>query len=324
MTFLAILQDIYRRTNKPTTPDTETSTRIKAFVNDRHKWLLSKPGIDAFRNATGTFASVEGEPRVALPNALTRLDSVFQTDPNNWRLREKSLDWLRTVNPQQNSGTPIYYVPKGYEYVAKQPSAAASIWIKSTSASDVGTAYLQGVRTGGNPSSPQSVTMTGVTAVQIGSLSDLEQIDKVWVSTNAVGTITVHEGSGSGTELASIPVGQVRPYYFVVLLWPTPAAVQTYSFDYERKLLDMVQDTDEPFLPDDFHDLLSIGGRMDEYEKMDDSRYATAKSQWVERYKDLQYYIHGRASERLIPRSTSGRIGWSDLGGYFPADGYLE
>jgi hypothetical protein len=323
MTFLEILQDVYRRTNKPTTPEAETITRIKAFVNDRHKWLLSKPGIDQFRHATGTFDSVADEPRVALPQALTRIDSLYQTDPNNWRLGEKSLDWLRTVNPQQNSGTPIYYVPKGYEYVAAQPADASQIWVKSDSASDTGTAYIQGVRTGGIQGA-SSVTMTGVTAVQLGSFSDWEQIDKFFISTTAVGSITLHEDSGSGDELAQISIGNVRPYYFIILLWPTPAEAQTYSFDYERKLTPMVQDTDEPFLPDDFHDLLSIGARMDEYEKMDDSRYSAAKAQWVERYKDLQYYIHGRASERLIPRSTSGRIGWSDLGGYFPADGYLE
>lgn len=323
MTFLEILQDVYRRTNKPTVPETEVQTRIKAFVNDRHKWLLSKPGIDQFRTATGAFDSVVGEPRVALPQALTRIMSMFQTEPNNWRLTEKSLDWLRTVNPQQNSGTPIYYVPKGYEYVAKQPSDASSLFIKSSSASDVGTVYLQGVRTGGAQASA-SVVMTGVTAVQIGTFADWTQIDKVFVSTAAVGAITLHEDSGLGTELASIPIGQVRPYYFIVLLWPTPAEVQTYSFDYERKLVDLVQDTDEPFLPDDFHDLMAIGARMDEYEKMDDSRFTTAKSQWNERYADLQFYIHGRASERLIPRATSGRIGYNDLSGYYPADGYLQ
>ena len=159
MTYLQILQDIYRRTNKPTSPDTETLTRIKAFINDRHRWLLSKPGIDQFRDATGTFDSVVGTARVALPQALTRIKSMFQTDPNNWRLGEKTLDWLRTVNPQQNSGTPQVYVPKGYEYVAAQPEDASQIWVKSSSASDTGTAYIQGTRTGGILGS-SSVTMT--------------------------------------------------------------------------------------------------------------------------------------------------------------------
>lgn len=322
MTFANILADVYRRTNKPTTPETETQTRIKAFVNDRHRWLLSKPGIDQFRDATGTFDSVADEPRVALPQALTRINALFQTDPNNWRLTEKSLDWLRTVNPQQNSGTPQVYVPKGYEYVAVQPSDASAIYIQSDNASDTATVYLQGVRTGGAQASV-SQAMTGVTAVQIGTYSDWEQIDKVFISSNAVGTITITEDSGAGTTLATIPIGMVRPYYFIILLWPTPADVQTYSFDYERKLVDLVQDTDEPYLPDDFHDLLSIGARMDEYEKMDDQRFGAAERQWKERFSDLQFYIHGRASARLIPRSTSGRIGYSDLGGYYPADTYL-
>jgi hypothetical protein len=69
--------------------------------------------------------------------------------------------------------------------------------------------------------------------------------------------------------------------------------------------------------------LLSIGGRVDEYEKMDDSRLSTAKREYKEKYESFQYWIHGRASERLIPRSTSGRTGISDLGGYFPADFYV-
>ncbi len=322
MIFSAILADVYRRTNKPTSPDTETATRIKAFVNDRHRWLLSKPGINQFRDATGTFDSVADTARVALPQALTRINALFQTDPNNWRLMEKSLDWLRTVNPQQNSGTPQVYVPKGYEYVAAQPADASQIWVKSSSASDTGTAYIQGTRTGGILGS-SSVTMTGATAAQLGAFSDWETIDKFYVSTAAVGSITLHEDSGSGDELAQISIGRYRPYYFVVLLWPTPADAQSYSFDYEREILDLVQDTDEPYLPTDFHDLLSIGARMDEYEKMDDSRFSAAQKQWAERYNDLQYFIHGRASERLIPRSVSGRIGYNDLGGYYPSDGYL-
>lgn len=321
MTFLELQQDVFRRTNKQTSPDSETVTRIKAFINQHHRTLMAKPGMDEFRRAEGTFASVADTPRVALPQALTRIETLFETT-NNRRLMEKSLDWLRTINPQQDSGTPMFYVPKGYDYVAVQPSDASSLFIKSSSASDVGTVYVQGVRTGGIQGA-SSATMTGATAAQIGSLSDWIQVDKLWVSTTAVGSITLHEDSGSGTELAQITIGNVRPYYFVILLWPTPAGVLTYSFDYQRRIVDLVQDTDEPYLPDDYHDLLSIGGRRDEYEKMDDSRFNTASREYDEKLKSLQYFIHARPSERLIPRSTSGRIGYSDLGGGYPADIYL-
>lgn len=317
MTFQEILQDVYRRTNK-NTPDPETATRIMAFVNQRHRSLLTMPGIDQFRDSTSTFTNTAAVARVALPQALTRVKAIVDTTAGR-RLTEKSKDWLRTVDPQQTSGTPTTYIPSGYEAVAVQPSNASQIWVKSSSASDTSTAYIQGIRTGGILGSA-SVTMTGTTAVQLGSLSDWIEITKFYVSLTAVGSITLHEDSTVGTELAQITIGRTRPYYFVVLLWPTPASAVTYTIDFTRELLDLVHDTDEPYLPTDYHDLLSIGARMDEYEKMDDTRYGAAKSQWKEKFDSLQYFIHGRASERLIPRSTSGRSGVNDVGGFYPAD----
>lgn len=321
MTFLEICQDVYRRTSKPTVPDGEVQTRIQAFVNQRHRSLLTMPGVDQLRDSTSTFASVAATARVALPQALTRIKAVIETT-NNRRLGERSLDWLRTVDPQQTSGTPTHFIPKGYEAVAVQPSNASAVFVKSSSASDIGTAYVQGIRTGGILGS-SSVVMTGTTAVQIGAFTDWIEITKFYVSNVAVGSITLHEDSGSGTELAQITIGRTRPYYFVVLLWPTPAGVLTYTFDFTREILDMVNDTDEPYLPTDYHDLLSIGGRVDEYERMDDSRLTVAKRDYKEKYESFQYFIHGRASERLIPRSTSGRIGISDLGGWYPADVWI-
>jgi hypothetical protein len=318
MTFAEICADIYSRTNKPSTPEAETQARIKRFVNQRHRTLLTMPGVDQLRDSTSTFASVAGTARVALPQALTRVQAIYDTT-NNRTLGERSKNWLRSVDPQQTSGTPTTYIPNGYEAVAVQPSNASAIFVKSSSASDTGTAYLQGIRTGGILGS-SSVTMTGTTAVQIGSFTDWIAITKVYVNPAAVGSITVHEDSGAGTELAQITIGRTRPYYFVVLLWPTPSAVLTYTFDFTRQILDLVNDTDEPYLPDDYHDLLSIGGRIDEYEKMDDSRLSTAKRDYKDKYESFQFFIHGRASERLIPRSTSGRLGISDLGGYYPAD----
>jgi len=322
MTFLEIQQDVFRRTNKPTSPEAETVTRVKASINQRHRSLLTMPGVDQLRDSFGsTFASVASTARVALPQAMTRIKAMYQTT-NNRRIWEKNVDWLRTVDPQQTSGDPQCYVPLGYQAVSAQPSDASQIWVKSSSASDTGTAYLQGIRTGGILGS-SSVAMTGVTAVQIGALADWIEITKFYISSAAVGSVTLHEDSGAGTELAQISIGRYRPYYFVVLLWPTPADVLTYTFDFTREILDMVQDTDEPYLPTDYHDLLSIGGRIDEYEKMDDTRLGSAKAEYKQKYESFQYFIHGRASERLIPRATSEHIGVCDLGGFYSADFYV-
>lgn len=277
--------------------------------------------MDQLRDSTTTFASVSGTAKSALPQAISRVRAVFD-ETNNRRLQERSLDWLRSVSPQTQSGTPWVYVPIGYEYVSTQPADASAIYIRSSSASDVGTAYLEGVRSNGQPFTA-SVTMTGTTAVAIGSITDCILVEKVFLSTSAVGTVTVTEDSGAGTTLASIRVGAYRPYYFVIQLWPTPSAAVTYTVDYTREIQDMVQDTDEPMLPPDFHDLLSMGARIDEYEKTDDKRIALARQEWANKFKSLQYWLHARPSVRLIPNAFEGRIAVNDLGGYYPADGWL-
>lgn len=321
MTFIEIQRDIFRRTNKPVTPDAQTQTRIKAFINQRHRTLLTMPGLDQLRHATTTFSSVAGTARVALVQAVARVDAIVDT-VNDFRLKEKPLDWLRTVDPMQNSGTPYVYVPLGYEYVAKQPSDASQIWAVSDSANDTGILRIEGIRTGGYPA-VSNVTLTGLTAVQVGSFSDWESIDKVYYSTEAAGFISILEDSSGGDELAVIRIGAVRPYYFVLLLWETPSGVVTYTMDYTREIRDMVEDTDEPYLPPDFHDLLSIGGRMDEYEKTDDGRFKTAAAEWQLKYNALQYFLQGRASSRHIPRGMRGDVGWSDVGPWYPADRFL-
>lgn len=322
MTFLELKQDTYRRTGKPTSPDSTTATRIGAFLNQRQRSLLTEPGLDRLRDGISTFPSVSGTARVALAQAIARVNAIYEST-NNRRLTSKSLDWLRTVDPQQTSGTPTVFVPVGYEYVAAQPADASAIYIKSSSASDTGTVYLEGIRSNGQPFTA-SATMTGVTAVAIGTVTDCLLIEKVFVSTAAVGTLTITEDSGAGSTLAQIRIGAYRPYYYVILLWPTPASAITYGIDFTREILDMVQDTDEPLLPLDFHDLLSMGARMDEYEKTDDERFPIAEKEWNRKFQALQYWLHGDPSARHIPSALSGRIGISDLGGMYPADGYVR
>jgi len=143
------------------------------------------------------------------------------------------------------------------------------------------------------------------------------------VSAAAAGTINLHGDSGLLTTLAQIRIGAYRPYYFVLLLYPTPAAVTTYTMDSTREIVDMTEDTDEPFLPPDFHDLLSMGARMDEYEKTDDGRFKVASAEFQQKYKALQFFLQGRASSRYIPRGMRGAQGVNNVGGWYEADFYI-
>jgi hypothetical protein len=239
---------------------------------------------------------------------------------NDRTLSSMSLKEYRRYEPDPASvtGVPTHYVPIGRVAVAVQPTDASSIFVKSTSASDTGTAFLEGIITGGYRR-VVSVTMTGTTAVNLSSaVSTFIEIEDVYLSANAVGTVTFHEDSGSGTELARVTIGQKRPRYYGFYLWPTPAAAVDYLVDYRRELTELVNDTDEPPLPTDFHYLLTAYGRMRHYEKSDDGRYKVAQEQFARGLSRLKYATQTGTDE--IPKMGGRLVGHSRLGGYYPAD----
>ena len=311
MTLSDLEADVYRRLGKNTTADTATQTRIRAFLNQRQRRILSDIGIGHLRDDVFTFASVIAQQRYALPQGVSRIHRIWETT-NDRTLRMLSLAELREYEPDPVSGTPDYFVPLGYTAVAAQPSDASAIYAKSTAAGDTQNLTIEGVLSTGER---RTVTqaLTGVTALQIGTLSTFVVIERVYVATAAAGTITVHEDSGSGTELARITLGATAPRYYSILLYPTPAAAITYYVDAAFEIADMSVAGDVPYLPPDFHYLLSVGARLDEYEKTDDPK----RRQMVEReYREgvmaLKWYLNG------LPSLTGPPPRRSNLGAFFP------
>lgn len=307
-------QAVYRRTNKNTSSvDTATQTRIRHFLNQRHRRLLAMPGLHFLRETVLSFASVASQSRYALPHvaAVTRM---WETT-NDRDLDPLSKDEYRLINPNPDNfaGTPTHWVFLGYEPVSVQPANASSLFLKSTSASDTQTAYVETEITGGYPR-VQSVALTGVTAVDLGAtITTNERVTKFYLASAAAGVVTLHEDSGSGTELARIGIGQTTQKYWVFHLHPQPSAVVTYFADAELVVADFAQDTDEPWVPEDFHCLLELGATMDEMIKMDDSRYAAVATEYADEMEKLEYWIAKQAAGRETPR------GWSRLGPQFEA-----
>lgn len=272
MTFSDILADLYRRTNYSTSPALEVQARFQAFVNEALQEILSEPDLASVlsRAEPVTVASVASQSVYTFPAPFARIASVTERT-NDRRLRNVSQDWWRMADPDPtaNTGTPEAWVSLGFVGVAKQPSDASQIFVDSTDAADVSTAYLEGIRTGGYPIS-LSVTMTGTTAVSFSSsFTDIVQITKFYLLNPAVGTVTLHEDASGGTELARIPIGQTFSRYLGFALWPTPAAAITYYLDGDRDLPRMVQPSDEPPIPLRFHQMLVDGALAREWEKKD-------------------------------------------------------
>lgn len=315
MTLADLEADVYRRLGKNTTADTATQTRIRAFINQRQRRILSEVGIGLVRQDTFTFASVASTQRVALAQGVAKVHRIWETT-NDRTLRKMTLSQLREYDPHASSitGTPDFWVPFGYTAVAAQPSDASAIYAKSTSASDTQNLTIETVLSTGERRT-QTTALTGATAVQIGSLSTNVVIERVYVATAAVGTVTVHEDSGSGTELARITLGATAPRYYTILLYPTPSAAVTYYVDADFEIADMSVAGDVPYLPPDFHFLLSVGARLDEYEKTDDpKRRAIAEREYREGVSRLKWFLYEHQSADGPP--PAGR---SNLGAYFPA-----
>lgn len=316
MTRGELLTSLYRRLNKSETPDTATKNRLVGFLNEAYREVLSLPGIQRLRDDTLSFASVANQARYALP-WVPKINRVFETT-NDRLLQPMTLSDYRAIDPDPSSttGTADCWVWAGYTPVAVQPSDASSLYVKSTSASDTNTCYLEGETSGGYPRAV-SVLMTGTTAVNVSSaVSDWVRVTKVYLSAAAVGTVTLHEDSGSGTELARIGIGQTSQRYCSLYLYPTPSSVVTYTADIVVGITDLAQDNEEPRLPADFHDLLVLGARVREYEKLDDARLTIASQQFESRKRDLMYWLAETGRSDLTTRMGMGR---SRLGPWYPA-----
>jgi hypothetical protein len=228
-------------------------------------------------------------------------------------------------DPASSTGTPTHYVPIGRVAVAVQPADASEIFVKSSSASDTTqVAYIEGVITGGYLRTA-SVTLTGTTAVTLGStLTSFIEITDFYLSAAAVGTVTLHEDSGAGAELARITIGATRPRYYGFYLWPTPSAVVSYLVDYRRELVDLVNNTDEPPLPTDIHPALVAYAVAREKEKTGDTNGSLqAMARYQKFLKHLKYQTQ-TLSDEIPVLGRGAMVGRSRLGAWFGADYYTR
>jgi hypothetical protein len=320
MTFTAILSDVYADVNLVSSPAATEVARIKRYVNEGVRVVLGEPGLTrlADSDAPVTVASVANQARYVVPEAVARIMGMSERT-NDRTLAAMSLGEYRRrePDPASMSGSPTHYVPFGRTAVAVQPSNASQLLMDSDAAGDTNTAYIETIRTGGLMKSA-SVAMTGVTAVNIGN-SDVIEVTDLYLSAVAVGTVTLVEDASGGTVLATIAIGALRPRYYGFYLWPTPSAAVDYLIDYRRETVELVNDTDEPPLPTDYHYILSAYARMKYYEKTDDTRYGIAKGAFDQALSRLKYATQTGADE--LPVMGRRRVtGHSRLGGMYPSD----
>jgi hypothetical protein len=320
MNLTALLADVYRRMTYTSSPPAGEITRLTSFLNTTHRQLLGIPGLDALRNDTITFASVASQAYYGLPPSVARIEGI--TDRTTLlRLRPMALADLRVFDPGVvATGAPDSYIPRGLQQVAVQSTAPTGLWAQSTSAGDTQNAFIETVRTGGYRHVGAAVALTGVTRVALSGLVDHVEVTKFYLSSAAVGAVSLYDAAAAGVELARIPIGGTYARYQGVQLYPTPASAITYHVDYVRTIPEMTNGTDEPLLPEDFHWLLVEGALLKEWTKRDDDRRHDAQREYARGVSALKYFLTCQADD--LPARSRWWPGRSRFGPDFPATRY--
>jgi hypothetical protein len=102
----------------------------------------------------------------------------------------------------------------------------------------------------------------------------------------------------------------------IIKLYPIPAANNTLYVDHDATIDDLDEDTDVPIIDEEFHYLLGLGIRINEYEKNSDSRLRESRVEMSIGIADLKFFIAGRVSN--MPNPARPRTDSSRLGGWYP------
>lgn len=265
-----MLTDLASRMGFDATLDTVAIARFTRFINETNREIFRRKHFRVYRRKLLTCASTASSPFMALPQAAVRVFGIQDRTNDMW-LTEKDLAYIRQMDPGLRAVTANPWIVAPYDAsspVAVQPSDASQLFVKSTAAGDTQNAYLEGIRTGGYVTVIGPIVLTGTTAKSLSTtLTDIIQVTKFYLSSAAIGAVSLYEDSGSGTVLATIPIGETFARYRMVHLYPTPSAAVTYYVDSEVRIEDFINANDEPLIPEEFHGLYSIGARKKEYEK---------------------------------------------------------
>ena len=320
MTFLELQNSTLRACGHSTAVSSEPRTRVKAEINAWQRRLLTRPGFSRLlRDSENTFTTVAGQCTYGLGMSVGRILGI-QAVVDRTVLALGDTAWLRRVGTLASLGTASVYIPRGWFPVQTRPPSPTSIFAISTSAADTTQVIdWEFVLSTMHRVSGQT-TLTGTVPVQLGPLaapSTVVDVVKLSLRTPAAGIVSVTTAAGGGTTLLALPVGQQSGRFLHIELYPTPSSALQYRIDYTREISDLVQDTDQPLLPPDYHHLLALGAEYDEWRKLSDDRMVVAKQDLEQEIKSLNAWLWD-----LPDDSQLGRLPTSRLGGMYPADSW--
>lgn len=307
---LARLQD---EVNQRVRNTAVTDAQLTIWANNTGDYLASKVDFphlwhrEAITTVSGTRSYYL---RDLLPGSLVML--VNETDEQEiYEKDEQTL--VRMDYGRSDGGTPTYFSCTGTKQYQGQPSAASTIRVVSSSASDT----AEKVRVRGVVSSAENyelLSLNGTTNVD-GSLS-FSQVRGISKDSVTAGKITVTDTTG-GTTLAVLPRARQSVDYLEINMTPVPDSVLTLGMFGYRRPMDLVNSEDVPELPEMFHELYVLGMQQRAHEYLLDFQRANELKLILDsRLQDISNrmssnaghvkYLMGRPSRRF--RRLPGRL----------------
>ena len=278
MTLAEIELDVFRRLDYADVPPPSVKARVNSYINQRHAQILASDRMRPLRLSVASVMTVPGQSSYALPEGCARVVTI--TSPaHQFVLSTQTLAWYRKANPDALlAGTPDVWIPAGQSAVMRRRQGIATIpglWISGmfpeTGITFTVTALLGG---GGFYSQPTIALNNGTPLPSTdrralasafftnGGVSDVTEFIASAPVSNAVWLWDVPTG---GTPLSQINRLQTHARFYRFILHPSPVAAEEVLVDFEREIQPLKDPGDVPLLPLDFHDLLCLYARLDEY-----------------------------------------------------------
>jgi hypothetical protein len=306
MTLSELLADCYRRLALPAVPNSTETTRLTSFLNTTHRQILGLPGMERLRDDTLWFTvhpTVPGRQSYGLPQIVERIEAITDRT-NHIKLTLRTLQELRATDPGLTAtGIPHSYIVRGYQQVQIQPPMPCHPHVFSHAAGDTTVVHVEGVGEYGDQRKV-AVTLTGTTPVPVAASADWVEVTKFYLETPALATVAICIDAADTLDMAAIIPPLTYARYLGITFYPIPTAVNMpYYVDYVRNIFEMVNPTDEPLLPSDFHWLLVEGVLLKEWTKRDDDRRVTAEREYAKGISALKYFVNCYADHLPVMNS---------------------
>lgn len=245
---------------------------------------------------TATFSTTASTRQYVLPLvSFSKIKSVVD-ETNETELTQISEKYIDSIDPAHSaSGSPAAYCNYGLRTFHTQLSAADTVSVVSSSTSDTTqTVLIRGLNSAGTPIS-ETLSLNGTNSVD-GSVSFTTLVD-VTKSANTEGAITVSSTAGIVTTThVIIPPDKLSRQYGLINLYPVPSGTNTIRVRYIREVRELVENEDEPDLPEMWHDLVLIGALIQAHEFL------------YEFEKAAEYRLILDKEIQLLKNSTAGNI----------------